>query len=202
MLLRSISLISMLFVSACTYQHTTDVYDKTMANAGLNDRHDYVRQGDWVLARDVQLALFPLADDAAPDTPRTALELNRVVIHEFTSAFAHATVFDTSTEAVPALLHEAFYRQCNVAVVVRLVDVNNQLNTWNEWQEGSHQHPDKSRGRDELTLQFLIFETQTQRLLDRITLTSEAAYFKSDDAIPLDLIAEAVQRFVDDISPH
>lgn len=186
-------MITALMMTGCTYNYSRHLTQSSLADIGLRDRHQYVRYHDWTISPDTSIAVV-LMDVREQIFPRSYQALHSALNQQFSQHFTSVSFVSGSTRTGDNLA--AFHTGHQLLVRVELVDVKNLLNTRRELDVSSHHYPGRSYGRDRLTLRFSVYEAQTHSLLDTITLTSEAAYFKDGDTIALDLIEKALSNML------
>lgn len=192
----SIALASTLCLSGCSVSYTSTLLNKSLSETGLKDSHRFSRSADWRLDPNLSTAL-KLVDPTDTALPRTTRQLNKALIAEFDKRFSQYGV--VSSDTLRESLFEAFVSGHELLFVARLNGAENKLNTRHELQMGRDHYPQREWGRDTLTFQLAIYETQTQEMLDLIVLKSEAAYLKSNDTVALDLVDSSVKQLFDEL---
>lgn len=195
MLFVRIAVLSIL-VSGCSYSYTASLTQSTFSDIGLADKHEYSRMSEWRVSPSTKVAI-KLAEPENVLLPRTTKQLNRMMLAKFDRHFSHFNVVEAGT--LSASIHQAFTSGHELLVVANLIDAKNKINTRRELHYGRDHHPEKERGRDELILQLSMYDTQSHRLLDKITLVSTAAYLKRDEQLALHLIEASLQNLLSDI---
>lgn len=195
MLYVRIAVLSIL-VSGCSYSYTSSLTESAFSDVGLADKHDYFRMSKWRLSPSAKVAL-KLAEPENVLLPRTTKQLNKMMLAKFDRHFSHFNVVEADT--LNAAIHQAFTTGHELLVVASLIDAKNKINTRRELHYGREHHPEKDRGRDKLTLQLSVYDTQSHRLLDNITLVSKAAYLKRDEQLALHLIEGSLQNLLSDM---
>ncbi len=186
------SLLLPITLIACTSSYVNHEFKRAMSNAGVADTHRIYREAEWGLAQSTSIALMPLAVDQSAPNPRTTAMLNTAFLDAFGGVFPHSATLKATTDFERAILR-ASLAGCEILLIPKLVQVKNKLNTRHEFQEGPHLHPGSERGRDKVTVHLLIYEVQSGDLLDRIQMTSHAAFFKNDEKLPMHMLKDALE---------
>src|SRR5690606_18270966 len=128
----------------------------------------------------------------APALPRTQYLLEKSVLVTFRSAFPFAAQGESGMS-----LEESF----NAALEVRaeylvypyIAIFDDKLNTVSEISEGRGLHEDASYGPDDSTINLVVFDVYSRKMLDLVKVQSNARWFSSDDKL---------ENYFQDVSRH
>ena len=185
-----------ILVSGCTHSYTVSLVGASFADIGLADKHSYYRMSDWRISPTATVAI-KLAEPQSVLLPRTTKQLNKMMLAKFDRHFSRFGV--VAGDTIDRNIDQAFTSGHELLIVASLIDATNKMNTARELHFGREHQPEKRRGRDKLTIQLSIYDTQSRVLLDNITLASKAAYFKQDEALALHLIEHSLQNLLSDL---
>ena len=79
--------------------------------------------------------------------------------------------------------------------VPKLLLVDNRLNTLQEMNEGYKLHG-RPLGTDKTLFQVIIYDVRTGDMIDIATISSASRLFVNNDALPEDLLQQAVSQYV------
>lgn len=193
--------LSVFVAQACTFNYGKAILTESLQKTQLADRHSVTRRSNWTLAETTPLALLgakPLMKNDQGLYARSLQRFNAQLSRQFLLNFP-------ATSSLPATLtlHEALlvarHQGASLLVVPRFIEADNRLNSLSEMDEGAALHPGKTRGRDTLHVQILIYDAVTGALIDSASIVSEARYLKSDDKLPLDMLEMALQSYFEKI---
>lgn len=189
-----------LILSSCSQHYAYTLYDHGMSGIGLKNSYLAKREASWVLARDANIAVVLHSRLNTDEFPRTNQLFRASASRIFTEQFPHASILSKglnsglSLPSSMALASTAYQNKCEILLIAELSTAENNLDSQFELSGGQFQNPGRNVERDHLVIQFLIYESLTGQLLDRIRLDTHAAYLKKESHAPMHLIEETLFR--------
>ncbi|MFT5084338.1 MAG: hypothetical protein ACI9Y1_002392 [Lentisphaeria bacterium] len=180
-------------ITGCTAQYTRHILSQALADVNLAGEHQINRNVMWTVNAQTSVYLGkPVAIDAGEHGRALNVIYNelRMSLHQ---AFPELQTLDEDLTLAQAFLL-ASARGCDLLLFPKLVTLEDNLNTFQELQEGGSLHPGKVIAPDRIALQVLIYEVRTKRLIDVSTLKSHNNLFSNSE--PTKLFHKAVKRYV------
>lgn len=199
-----VSIICLLSIlQACTVQHTKQVVYDSLHKTELIDHHRIERPNHWVLSRQASIYLARpqwLVDkpDAKP-LPRAFYELTNHLYFHFKRTFPQ-TVLASSAGSIRDARLAGVSSGRNILVYPQLMLFKDQLSSWQEVNEELLLDPDKPIGRDRVALQILVYDLNTNRLIDSTNIFSYSGLISIYEHYPQQLFEQGVEDYVYQLS--
>ena len=188
-----------LVLSSCTASYTKDLVQKSLADLNLASEHRVERDAMWVVSAKTPVYLIkPVAIDSRKHTRALNILYSELDVALQRAFPDYQTINQELTLAQAFMMAKA--QGSDLLFFPKLVAIENNLNTNHEIQEGRGLHPEKTMAPDRTTLQVLIYEVRTQRLIDVSILRSHNRLFSANGTEPSKLFHSAVVNYVRSIS--
>ncbi|SMF38986.1 protein of unknown function [Alteromonadaceae bacterium Bs31] len=199
MLLSRVFLIVFLLfsLSACTSQYMAAGYQKTKEVLSLEEQHELIRKADWRLATHTPLYL------AKPSYPQQTssgsteyLRARYALLSALERAFiARYPTLHTETSALE--LDEAITAS---QIAGARVLVYPQLLGYLDYADKSGGNAKAMFSKDKTTIQILLIDVYSQKILDTATIQSKSKIFNSSNNYASDLFEQAAWEYVQQLS--
>lgn len=193
------SVLALALLSACTYQHSRQTAHDFLRDAEWVTHHQISRSGEWVLSPNTAVCLIHPRQLGQSSTPRGDHQLTEALRKALTQHFAVIPV----EQPVPDLMaaaHLSGVRGCGVMLIPRLLNTDDQINSWAELDKDLGVFADRGPGPDQLIVQVRIYDLVAARLLDLATVRSATGWWTIGTRAPQALFDGAMQEYVSRIS--
>ncbi len=202
--------IGLLFLNGCTAHYSRSLITQSLAELGVTDEVSYVRSADWVLNTGSRITLVGLSKAEFDEFPRASYLLNAALFESFQKCFHYTRLVANSdsghlfnsayTENTDFPSFTSLSHNSDYFVVTKLVDIQDKLNTRAEIYEGKTLHPSRQYGLDHVTLQLLVFDAKTEKLLDKIDVKGKSSFMADSQASAQDLFQNTLDEVVLELS--
>ncbi|TVZ39284.1 uncharacterized protein DUF4823 [Alteromonadaceae bacterium 2753L.S.0a.02] len=187
----------------CTASYTGQMVNDSLTVLHLKNKHSVMRVGDWRLPMNAQLFLarpqfgLQLTGDNT-QLPRSRTYLQKALEQELKLYFPGTAVAWVDLSFAEALTI-ARLQGCEILVYPRLFAYKDNLNSWQQINEGKGVNPNQRYGRDTALFEILLVETYSGDVLDTATVVSRERFFTNTET-PEVLYAQAAQTYVSRLS--
>ena len=124
-LMKSLILLLLLVLSACSYRYTQTIVHQSLVDVGLRPEHSYERVARWRFPSDARVAILTL-HDPADSTPRLNRALSRALLKETRQHFFAAQALDVR----PDFQHYSqYFADYDVLILAQMIGYEQRLNS-------------------------------------------------------------------------
>ena len=194
-------LFTVLFLTSCTAQYTRQVWQKSLASISLTEDVNVQRSASWTIHPNTRVYL---SQSISPEENEQGHYRNKMLLHKELNHVFRQVFPDMYFSQDPMTFDDAMYAakvfKAELLIYPRLVNVDDQLNTWSEFRGGSKLNPGKERKVDKIEIQVLIYDVNTEALIDLAIIGSFDKLFASDKRQIQELFLPALQAYIYDIT--
>lgn len=197
-LLKMLAITTMGFLGcSCTMPYTVSMLNKAMQDVGLASNHLVVRSSHWRFSHQERIALAEIMKNTGFShdlQSRTYARFERALLHEFETQFPD--IQPVYEGPLPSMLRDAARADAGVLVVPNIVNMDEQLNDWNELKEGKAIHYPKNYGADRIQLQLRVYSVQEGHLIDLVNIHSRSSLIGLSVSQVGDLFRPGLQAYL------